>query len=77
MPIYHCHVSVRGFINGPKNRLKKLFSKDDGTYLTPDEAREHLMDELSEGKEVLPFGTACEGFDYKKGCPGHETSNAA
>lgn len=72
MPTYHCHVDVRGLLNRPKNKLKKLFTKDDDTYLTPDEAREHLMDELSEGKEVLPFGEPCEGFNYKKGCPGHE-----
>lgn len=39
---------------------------------TGDDVREFLLDCLSEGKEVIPMGTPCEGFDFKKGCPGHE-----
>ena len=30
------------------------------------------MDHLAQGHEVIPFGPACEGFDCKTGCPGHE-----
>lgn len=25
-----------------------------------------------EGKKVIPFGKACDGFSYETGCPGHE-----
>ncbi len=48
-----------------------MFIKEDGTYLTYEETKQHLYDCLAEGKEKLSFGEPCEGFDYKKGCPGH------
>jgi hypothetical protein len=34
------------------------------------------MDELVRGHDVIPMGEPCEGFDYKKGCPGHEQVDA-
>jgi hypothetical protein len=33
------------------------------------------MDELVRGHEVIPCGEPCKGFDYKKGCPGHESTD--
>lgn len=73
--IHHMCIDVRGVLGCNKNMLKKLFvDNETGKFLTADEAREHLMDCLSEGKEVIPFGEPCEGFSYKTGCPGHTPS---
>lgn len=40
--------------------------------MTISEAKECFWSYLREGKLVIPFGDPCEGFDYKKGCPGHK-----
>jgi hypothetical protein len=76
----HLCVSVRGMLNWSTSETKrnlKSFTKSDGTrYSDIHEFRNALMDELSRGREVLPMGEACEGFDYKTGCPGHEDSDA-
>lgn len=71
--ILHVSVAVRGMLRWPKIMLRGAFKDPKtGRYLTADEAREHLMDLLASGVEVLPFaGEACVGFDPKKGCPGH------
>ncbi len=69
---HHVGLSVRGFLAGPDRDLEGLFKREDGHVLTPREAREHLMDQLLEGRRVLPIGPPCEGFDYAGGgCPGH------
>jgi hypothetical protein len=69
-------LSVRGALNWPmkeQKRALKWCSREDGTkYLSVAELRQALMDELAQGHEVLPMSAECEGFDYKKGCPGHE-----
>lgn len=67
---YHLCLSVRGALNQPKRQLKGWLRDDDGKLLTPDEARNALMDELAKGREVLPIGE-CDNFDYKTGCRGH------
>lgn len=69
--IVHMCLSVRGALCWPKRRLAKLMRRPNGSYATADESREALLDWLAEGWEVLPLGDACEGFDPKKGCPGH------
>ena len=71
MKTIHVCLSIRGALKWPKRLLKGLFQYEDGRTMSADEAREHLMDMLSEGKEVLPMGE-CEGFSFKTGCPGHE-----
>lgn len=76
----HMCISVRGMLNWNRaeaKRLMKSITKSDGTrYTSWDELRNELMNELSQGHEVLPMGEACEGFDYKTGCPGHEQLEA-
>lgn len=69
----HISVSVRGALkNATKRELAAMFVGDDGRRLTADQAKDHLMELLCRGTEVMPVGAACEGFDYKgKGCPGH------
>lgn len=38
---------------------------------TVDQAKEKFWEYLRNGVLVIPLGTPCEGFDYKKGCQGH------
>lgn len=69
----HLSQSVRGALNNwKKSDFKNAFVREDGTKLTAEEAKEFLLDCLSEGKEKIPLGKPCKGYDYKKGCPGHE-----
>jgi len=71
----HLCVSVRGMLNWNKAEMKRglkwITKKDGSRYVSVDELRNALMNELAQGHEVLPTGE-CEGFDYKTGCPGHE-----
>lgn len=73
MALHHCCLSVRGALkNMTRRELGGSFRHADGRRMTADEARDALFDELSKGREVIPFGAACEGFDYTGGgCPGH------
>jgi len=67
----HASLYVRGFLKGPKRSLRNLFKHPDGTRsMTPDEARDVLLDELAKGHEYIPFG-ACDNFDFTSGCKGH------
>lgn len=72
---FHVHLSVRGAIRDfSKRQLKGLFNLEDGSPCTADQAKDRLLECLAQGREVLPFGAPCEGFDYKGGgCPGHDT----
>ena len=76
---YHVHLCVRGYLRGASKReLAGMFQRTDGSKLSADEAREYLMDCLSQGKEVLPLSSECDGFDYSgKGCPGHAKEQQA
>lgn len=67
----HLHLSldIRGALRNKDGW--KAVSSPDGRRVTKEEAREWLMDRLSEGKRVLPMGP-CEGFSFQTGCPGHE-----
>lgn len=75
----HLCVSIRGMLNWDARETKrnlKWITKTDGTrFASIGEFRNNLLDMIAEGKEVLPTGE-CEGFDYKTGCPGHETEPA-
>jgi hypothetical protein len=76
----HMCISVRGMLNwsaAETRRNLRSITKPDGThYASSAEFRDDLMTELAKGREVLPIGPACEGFDYKIGCPGHEEEAA-
>ena len=70
--ILHMCLSVRGALNWPRRKLKGMFRDiATGRPCSADQAREFLLDELSQGHEVIPLGSPCEGFDYRNGCPGH------
>lgn len=73
----HLCLSIRGALSEKDSVLKHFFLNEKGLPLSANEAREYLYDCLAEGKSVLPFGEPCEGFDYQKGCPGHETQDAS
>lgn len=68
----HTCVSVRGLLRRKDRELKGLLRDGAGNFRSGAECREWLLDRLSEGNEVLPFGEPCEGFDFKTGCPGHK-----
>lgn len=72
---YHMCVSVRGALNRSYRELRGLFRTDDGRRMTGREVKEHLMDELAKGHEVIP-ASKCDNFDYKgDGCRGHENAD--
>lgn len=69
----HVCLSVRGALKWPKTKLKRLLRDESGAWVSADDARDWLMDQLAMGREVVQLGSKpCEGFDYKTGCPGHE-----
>lgn len=83
---YHLVVSVRGMLHRNDSELRrdlKYITKDDGSHFSSvREFRQMLMDELSQGHEVLKTGD-CDNHDWKDGCRGHinaaraqEASNA-
>lgn len=69
----HLCLDIRGAIQGTG---WKCVSRG-GKALKKAEAIEYLMDRLGDGKRVLPMGAPCEGFDFQKGCPGHEDGDDA
>ena len=71
---FHIHLSVRGALRDfSKRQLKGMFHFEGGRECTAEEAKDHLLEALAQGKEVLPFGPPCDGFDFAgNGCPGHD-----
>ena len=70
---FHLSQSVRGALRNwvyPQD-YQQVFMKNDNEYATAEEAREFLLDCLSDGVECIPMND-CPTFDVKKGCPGHE-----
>ena len=79
MTTVHCCISVRGMLAWNRTETKRnlrSIKKGDGTpFSGVEEFRNHIMDELSKGRKVLPLSyPPCEGFDYAHGCPGHENT---
>jgi len=68
----HMCVDIRGAIKQiPQNSRKNAWiTKDDGSAVTNNQAIEMLLDELANGKRVIPAGN-CDNFDYQTGCKGH------
>lgn len=74
--IVHTSLDVRGcLLNATDAQLRGMFKQDDGRTMTAQEVKLALMDELAKGRNVLPVGGPCEGFDYiNGGCPGHDSA---
>ena len=70
----HMCLSVRGALCWSEEEYKgalKWMKQDDGSpFASINKLRDALMDELSQGHEVVPMGK-CDNFDWKKGCRGH------
>lgn len=69
-------VDIQGVLKWPDKDLAKLFAEDDGTHRSGSYVRDWLRLQLAHGKKVLPTSEECVGFDYVKGCPGHEVVEA-
>ncbi len=67
-------MNIKGCLeNHRKKSMKGLFTHDDGTSCTDQEARDYLYECLGKGWKVIPLTDECEGFDYfGNGCPKHE-----
>jgi len=71
----HMCQSVRGPLTNWKKADWKRNArgwKQDGRSMTGEDLKEYFLDQLALGREVIPLGEPCEGFDYKTGCPGHD-----
>ncbi|MGC1550755.1 MAG: hypothetical protein WA777_19710 [Rhodanobacter sp.] len=60
-----------------KRQLGLMFRYADGRRVSADDTRDILLDHIAAGHEVIPAGPICPGFDYKTGCPGHESETHA
>ncbi len=70
----HMCLDIRGFIRNnhfPRD-YRGVFQHDDGKPMEPQEAQDFLFDCIAKGWKVIPCDSSCDGFDYQKGCPGHE-----
>lgn len=71
---FHVCQDVRGAILNFKAReWRNCVTDETGRTLTPAEVKNWFMDQLAEGKKVVPFGQPCEGFSFETGCPGHKS----
>jgi hypothetical protein len=71
----HVCQSIRGALMNWRDRDWVGVCRDAaGRMMSPNEVKAAFLDEMANGHEVIPIGPACEGFDYKTGCPGHDVS---
>lgn len=71
----HIGMSVRGVLHSGEWRRSLVGACTDqetGRLLTADEIFDALCDELAQGHEVIPYGEACDRWDWKTGCMGHD-----
>jgi hypothetical protein len=66
----HVSLSVRDALHWRDSQLKHLF-KVGRNFASPAEARDLLLDQLSDGAEFIRIGNECDNFDPKVGCLGH------
>ncbi len=72
----HMGICVKGYLKKPLSEMKNVFfNNNTGEFLSTQEARDYLLDELSKGHLVIPIGQ-CPDWDYVHGCPGHVVENA-
>lgn len=75
--ILHVSLDIRGCLRNFKACDWERAVKDDaGKFVTPEQFREYLFDELAKGNKFIPLADDCEGFDPQKGCPGHPHEEA-
>jgi hypothetical protein len=66
----HICLSVEGALRNWKLKDWKIIAKSNKCSV--DDVKESFWQYMREGKIVIPYGPVCEGFDFKKGCPGHK-----
>lgn len=71
MRTFHMCVDIEGVLRYSDAKLSKFFVEDDGSHRSGQCVRDWLRLQLAQGKRVLPVGSACVGFSYLTGCPGH------
>jgi hypothetical protein len=76
MPLYHFCPSIRTLLGLKPTNLKfychnGLFLLSDGRYMTVDEIKTFLNEELALGHERIRV-SGCDNFDPIRGCLGHE-----
>lgn len=78
---FHMALNVRGALKNWRARdFRGLFQDDRGRTLSPAEAKDELLDQLEQGRKVIPLCRVedCPDFDYSgKGCPGHAVGQGA
>lgn len=75
--IVHMCMSVRGAIRNGEWRGSLVGAcKEGDRVLTSDEILDALCDHLTQGHEVIPLGTPCEGWSWTDGCPGHPVEDS-
>lgn len=85
----HISLNIKGFLSSNKfPQGYDIFQRDDGTTMSPAEARAHLQTELASGHRVIPCSPdcgnpcahadeGCAGFNYDNGCPGYRVCGPA
>lgn len=68
--LIHVSLSVREVLTWPDDKLKEICHR-----YSPSDMRVILMDHLEKGHEVIPLD-ACDNFDWKDGCKGHEVEES-
>lgn len=69
---YHFCQDVQGALRNWSPALWRSIAKDNGVSVRHLKLR--FRQYLDDGIEVIPIHKRCEGFDDKKGCPGHEVT---
>lgn len=72
--VHHTCMSIEGGIRNA-SMLKGCITVDGVTLDTVVEIKKYLRGQIAEGKRVLPM-CDCLGFDFQKGCPGHDKEEA-
>jgi hypothetical protein len=70
----HVCQSVTGALKNWTARDWRHIANDN--HMTVPQIKERFRIYEFEGKKVIPFGSACKGFSYETGCPGHETAQS-
>lgn len=71
----HVSMSVRGALRNSEwlSTLIGNYFRDGKKLTDPEEIFADLCNHLKAGHEVIPFGEACDNYDWKTGCQGHSS----
>lgn len=76
--IIHTCIDLRGaLLNWSDRIMRGVFTDDAGKVMSVREAKLFLLEQIAMGRKVIPCSGDCDGFDYQKGCPGHDVTEPA